>query len=104
LFLKYGYVVLTLLPVIDTAFGRIPLLYNQLDPICRACNHNTLSFLQLANFNTIDTVHNLSTAQLEELNSIDIILYLKKESLTHYSADAKLSTSINLISGNRHAL
>src|SRR3984893_14991389 len=41
----------------------------------------------------------LSTAQLEELNSIDIILYLKKESLTHYSADAKLSTSINLISG-----
>jgi hypothetical protein len=54
---------------------------------------------QLANFNTIDAVHNLSTAQLEELNSIDIILYLKKESLTHYSADAKLSTSINLISG-----
>ena len=76
-----------------------------------------MSFLQLANFklnqrtlaqrenfNTIDTVDNLSTAQLEELNSIDIILYSKKESLTHYSGDAKLSTSMNLISGNRHAL
>jgi hypothetical protein len=65
-------------------------------------NQRTLA--QRANFNTIDTVHNLSTAQLEELNSIDIILYSKKESLTHYSGDAKLSTSINLISGNRHAL
>jgi len=63
--LKYGYVVLTLLPVIDTAFGSIPLLYNQFDPICRACNHNTLSFLQLANFKLNQTLSTCTACKFQ---------------------------------------